>query len=72
MEQYQIASTYTLSHIIDRGNNAICGTRFSAMAPIRKLKKRFQSYNEWRQTSEYNTTLPVERVRSKKIPTKKT
>lgn len=61
MKQYQIASTYTLSHIIDEENNSICGTRFNAVAPIKKLKKRFQSYNEWQQTSEYNTTLPVER-----------
>ena len=61
MKQYQIASTYTLSHIIDEENNSICGIRFNAVAPIKKLKKQFQDYNEWRQTSEYNINQYVDR-----------
>lgn len=60
MEQFQIGSTYTLSHIIDEENNSICGTRFNAVAPFKKLKKQFQGYNEWRQTSEYNINQSVD------------
>ena len=60
MKQYQIASTYTLSHIIDEENNSICGTRFNAVAPIKKLKNQFQGYNEWRQTSGYSINQSVD------------